>query len=53
MDPRNLWIDFEHAALYHRLKLEAPSPIFESAADLDTWIKEQNDRLSSKSKRAA
>lgn len=40
-DPRNLWIDLDNVALYHRLKLEGPSPVFETAADLDAWIAEQ------------
>lgn len=52
MDPRNLWIDFENAALYHRLKLEGPSPTFETAADLDAWIADQNNKRATKARRA-
>lgn len=52
MDPRNLWIDFENAALYHRLKVEGPSPTFETAADLDQWIAEQNNKPKTQAKRA-
>ena len=46
MDPRNLWIDFDNAALYHRLKLDHDSPVFETAADLDKWIEEQSRKQS-------
>lgn len=41
MSPQNLWIDLEHVALYHKLKLEGPSPTFETAAQLDQWIVQQ------------
>jgi hypothetical protein len=52
MDPRNLWIDFDNAALYHRLKLEEDSPVFETAADLDAWIEEQSRKTSNKQQAA-
>lgn len=44
LDPRNLWIDLDNAALYHRLQLEHPSPAFETAAELDQWIAQQNNK---------
>lgn len=47
-DPRNLWIDFEHAALYHRLKLETESPAFETAAQLDQWMEQQMKKHNTK-----
>lgn len=48
MDPINLWLDFDNAALYHRLKLEQGSPVFETAADLDKWVAEQANKARSK-----
>lgn len=51
MNPVNLWIDFENAALYHRLKLEEGSPVFETAAQLDAWIEQQ--ALKTKAKKQA
>lgn len=52
MDPRNLWIDLEHSALYHRLRLEHDSPIFETAAELDAWIAQQNAQNTTQQARA-
>lgn len=43
-DPRNLWIDFENIATYHRLRMEGPPPVFQTAVELDQWIAQQNDR---------
>lgn len=51
-DPRNLWLDFESTAFYHRLQLESDSPAFETAADLDNWVAQQAAR-SSRSSAAA
>lgn len=41
IDPRNLWIDLDNSALYHRLQLEQDSPAFETAADLEAWMDQQ------------
>lgn len=51
-DPRNLWIDFDEACTYHRLRMEGPSPVFETAAELDQWVAEQATQQPAQQQRA-
>jgi len=48
LNPVDLWLDLEHSALYHRLKLEDDSPVFATAQELEQWITQKAQQPRSK-----
>lgn len=42
MPVKDLWLDFDNVALYHKKKFAGPSPVFNTAQELDAWIEKQN-----------
>jgi hypothetical protein len=47
-DPRNLWIDLDESALYHRLEVVGQEQVFATAHDLEVFMWRQQQRGISK-----